>query len=72
MSVSHSRRRFLGVVSAAAAAAAWSTTRLQAAPAGKSVRLGAPLFNAPNDPEGLALAHRQAGHRAAYCLRGYD
>lgn len=25
------------------------------------------MFKAPQDPEGLALAHRQAGYRAAYC-----
>lgn len=31
------------------------------------IRLGAPVFNAPQDPEALALAHRQAGYRAAYC-----
>ena len=28
---------------------------------------GAPVFNAPSDPEELALAHRQLGYRAAYC-----
>ncbi len=31
------------------------------------VRLGGPLFQAPEDPEGLALAHKKAGYRAAYC-----
>jgi sugar phosphate isomerase/epimerase len=31
------------------------------------VRLGGPIFNAPGDPEGLALAHKKAGYRAAYC-----
>ena len=25
------------------------------------------MFNAPQDPEGLALAHRKLGYRAAYC-----
>ncbi len=34
---------------------------------GNRVRLGAPVFNAPADPEGLALAHRKLGYRAAYC-----
>ena len=33
----------------------------------KAVRLGAPVFNAPEDPEELALAHRKLGYRAAYC-----
>jgi sugar phosphate isomerase/epimerase len=31
------------------------------------VRLGGPVFKAPQDPEGLALAHRTLGYRAAYC-----
>jgi len=31
------------------------------------LRLGAPVFNAPEDPEALARAHRQLGYRAAYC-----
>lgn len=31
------------------------------------IRLGAPVFNAPDDPEELALAHRKLGYRAAYC-----
>lgn len=33
----------------------------------RTVRLGAPVFHAPQDPEGLALAHRKLGYRAAYC-----
>ncbi len=33
----------------------------------RPVRLGGPVFNAPPDPEGMALAHRQLGYRAAYC-----
>jgi sugar phosphate isomerase/epimerase len=32
-----------------------------------SIRLGGPVFGAPQDPEGLALAHRKLGYRAAYC-----
>jgi len=33
----------------------------------KAIRLGGPVFNAPQDPEELALAHRKLGYRAAYC-----
>jgi sugar phosphate isomerase/epimerase len=36
-------------------------------PTSKSIRLGGPVFNAPADPEALALAHRKLGYRAAYC-----
>jgi len=32
-----------------------------------AIRLGGPMFNAPADPEELALAHRKLGYRAAYC-----
>jgi sugar phosphate isomerase/epimerase len=32
-----------------------------------ALRLGGPVFDAPADPEGLALAHRKLGYRAAYC-----
>jgi sugar phosphate isomerase/epimerase len=31
------------------------------------VRLGGPMFNAPADPDELALAHRRLGYAAAYC-----
>lgn len=31
------------------------------------VRLGGPVFNPPDDPEELALAHRRLNYRAAYC-----
>ena len=31
------------------------------------IRLGAPVFDAPEDPAELARAHRQLGYRAAYC-----
>lgn len=31
------------------------------------LRLGGPLFHAPDDPEELARAHRRLGYRAAYC-----
>jgi sugar phosphate isomerase/epimerase len=33
------------------------------------IRLGAPVFGASDDPEELALAHREVGYRAAYCPR---
>lgn len=38
-------------------------------PPGRSgaVRLGGPVFDAPDDPEELALAHRRLNYRAAYC-----
>jgi len=35
----------------------------------KKLRLGMPVFNAPEDPEALAKAHRSLGLRAAYCPR---
>jgi len=35
----------------------------------KKIRLGAPVFGASDDPEELALAHREVGYRAAYCPR---
>jgi sugar phosphate isomerase/epimerase len=40
-----------------------------AAPAAASrlLRLGGPIFDAPHDPEAMALAHRRLGYRAAYC-----
>jgi sugar phosphate isomerase/epimerase len=31
------------------------------------IRLGGPVFDTPQDPESLALAHRKLGYRAAYC-----
>ncbi|NLF73854.1 MAG: sugar phosphate isomerase/epimerase [Candidatus Anammoximicrobium sp.] len=63
-----------GFLRAAAGAAAWAGSRLPAS-AGEAtptdswpwIRLGAPVFKAPQDPEKLALAHRQLGYRAAYC-----
>jgi sugar phosphate isomerase/epimerase len=33
----------------------------------RPLRVGAPLFNPPHDPEELAAAHRHLGMRAAYC-----
>ncbi len=65
------RRRFLqqsaGAMAAAGIFAAGAVTPGAAAPAKHAVRLGGPVFNAPQDPEGLALAHRKRGYRAAYC-----
>jgi sugar phosphate isomerase/epimerase len=66
------RRSFLKHA-AAAAAVGWLASRAagaRAAPSGEKlhpIRLGAPVFGAPQDPEELALAHRKLGYRAAYC-----
>ncbi len=38
-----------------------------AEPNTRPIRLGAPVFVQPEDPEELALAHRRLGYRAAYC-----
>ncbi len=68
------RRRFLqqsaGAMAAAGIFAAGAETLRAAAQSGPkkhAIRLGAPVFDAPQDPEGLALAHRKLGYRAAYC-----
>jgi sugar phosphate isomerase/epimerase len=67
------RRSFLRRSTAAIAAmglVGTSRSTLHAAgssDAKRSVRLGAPVFDAPVDPEKLALAHRALGYRAAYC-----
>jgi sugar phosphate isomerase/epimerase len=68
------RRRFLQQSAAAAAiggifqaGVAASRCVAQSAESPHAVRLGAPVFNAPADPEQLALAHRKLGYRAAYC-----
>lgn len=67
-----SRRVFLHTAVAATAALATSAPaetlwgrNLPAAP--QPIRLGAPVFDPPTDPEQLALAHRNLGMRAAYC-----
>jgi sugar phosphate isomerase/epimerase len=67
------RRDFLQAA-AGAAVAGWAMSKVPAlageaaaATPAPSLRLGAPVFNAPQDPEALALAHRQLGYRAAYC-----
>ena len=68
------RRQFLKSAAAATVVGGWlksdASGQLRAGePAAKTkaVRLGAPVFGAPADPEGLALAHRKLGYRAAYC-----
>lgn len=71
------RRRFLQQVSLAGTAlAAWPGWNAAAeempqqpadGPASHPIRLGAPVFDAPADPEALARAHRDLGYRAAYC-----
>ncbi len=66
-----SRRRFLKTAALAAGAMAAAPLRAGAAdqaPASpRAIRLGGPVFKAPQDPEGLALAHKKLGYRAAYC-----
>jgi sugar phosphate isomerase/epimerase len=71
-----SRRCFLRAVAGAAGAAGVGAVAVRslaaqaAAPASQQtplLRLGGPIFDAPQDPEGLALAHRKLGYRAAYC-----
>ncbi len=63
-----SRRRFLQTTLAAGTAFTVAPTfgAFSSNPS-KSVRLGAPVFGAPADPDGLAKAHRDLGYRAAYC-----
>jgi sugar phosphate isomerase/epimerase len=68
------RRRFLQGLTGAAAAGqllALNATHVPGAETtsqtGRPIRLGGPAFQAPQDPEGLALAHRKLGYRAAYC-----
>lgn len=67
------RRGFLKT-SAAIVAAGWVAGRRGTQGYGQSpgtqkhpIRLGAPVFDAPQDPEQLAIAHRKLGYRAAYC-----
>jgi len=63
------RRRFLASTAGLLVATALSPNVL-AAPRKRTlsaIRLGAPVFGAPDDPDGLARAHRDQGYRAAYC-----
>ena len=57
------RRAFL----AGSAAGALAGLPRRAAAGAGSIRLGAPVDLAGDDPEALALAHRERGYRAAYC-----
>lgn len=65
------RRRFLQQSAATIMAAgtvselAWAAPQAAAAP--QAIRLGGPMFQAPEDPDALAQAHRTLGYRAAYC-----
>lgn len=66
------RRDFLGrAASAAAGLATVSADRSSSAAGWRSqpalLRLGGPVYAAPDDPAQLARAHRQLGYRAAYC-----
>ena len=68
------RRNFLKHAAGAAAAAGWlgsgvalAAEAAEAAGKPHPIRLGGPVFNAPPDPEELALAHKKLGYRAAYC-----
>lgn len=66
------RRRFLERTSFSALAAAplLFPTPSQAAPAKSTsgrLRLGGPVYNAPDDPAALARRHRELGYQAAYC-----
>lgn len=68
------RRGFLKGTAVAAVAAGWLESGVAPAAGAErsddamgAIRLGAPVFDAPKDPEGLALAHRRLGYRAAYC-----
>ena len=65
-----SRRAFLGDSLAVAATAALlgppGMVGAAEAPV-RGLRLGGPCFAKTQDPEALALAHREAGYRAAYC-----
>jgi sugar phosphate isomerase/epimerase len=61
------RRTFLKSTAGTLLATSLAGTARAAGQAKPSIRLGAPLFNAPKDPEALALAYRKLGYRAAYC-----
>ncbi len=61
------RRGLFKVATASIAAAAVPAVAAQQSKSRKSIRLGAPVFNAAADPDELAQAHRRLGYRAAYC-----
>ncbi len=64
------RRQFLRsatIAGAGAFVASTTTAAVENSASRHSIRLGAPVFNAPEDPDALAALHRQQGYRAAYC-----
>jgi len=67
------RRKFLQSSALAVAAGAIQSSAARLGQAGEPaaklhpIRLGGPVFDAPADPEALALAHQKLGYRAAYC-----
>jgi sugar phosphate isomerase/epimerase len=70
----HSRRTFLKqslvFTTTATALGGLLSSSTRADPAARAllpVRLGGPVYDAPSDPEELALTHRKLGYRAAYC-----
>lgn len=63
--VGTSLQQFLGRGPGLSSGLAYGSLIAQAS--GGSVRLGGPVFQPPQDPEELALAHRRLGYRAAYC-----
>ncbi len=72
--VLQNRRHFLRQSAATVLAAgtvsrlAWAAPQVpQPAAATHAIRLGGPVFQAPEDPAALAQAHRALGYRAAYC-----
>jgi sugar phosphate isomerase/epimerase len=71
MTVLGNRRTFFKQTAVAAAATWFGSQGCAGETSGvaktHAIRLGGPLFHAPADPEELALAHKQAGYRAAYC-----
>jgi sugar phosphate isomerase/epimerase len=74
MAGSATRREFLQRTAASAATLSGllsqgQTSLWAAEETGKkhAIRLGGPVFDAPHDPEGIALAHRKLHYRAAYC-----
>jgi sugar phosphate isomerase/epimerase len=62
------RRQFLKHSALITAGVCLTTGRSTGAEKSKNaIRLGAPVFERPDDPEQLALVHRKLGYRAAYC-----
>jgi sugar phosphate isomerase/epimerase len=66
-----SRRSFLTLAATAATTACLGAKSIAAETSAAAnthpLRLGGPIFNSSKDPEALALAHKAAGYRAAYC-----